>query len=128
MVGEVTFTDSEQALDRSLQFVVNPDTAHCVVDGRVNHHRVLIGAYVGDFFIHIEEVTVALSHNILAQTVDCIAKVEEYGQAGIVYAEAFVTTFFGGAAGNVARNEVTECWITAFQVVVAVFLRNIFSL
>jgi len=128
VVGEVTFTDSEQTLDGSLQLVVNPDTAHCIVDGRINHHRVVVRAHVCDFFVHIEEVTVTLSYHIFAQTVDCIAEVEEYGQAGIVYTEALVATFFGCTAGNIARNEVTECRITAFQVVVAVFFGDVFSL
>ena len=83
-------------------------------------------ADISDFFIHIEEVAVTLCNDIFTQTVDSFGEVKEYGKTGVVYAEALVAAFFGSAAGNVTRNEVTECRITAFQVVVAVFLGNIF--
>ena len=138
VVGEVTFTDSEQTFDGGLQFVVYPDTTHCIVDSRINHHRVIIfhaidffcqfaRINVGDFFIHIEEVAVTLKNNVDAQTVDSFGEIEEYGQTGVVYTETCVATFFSGTAGNVTRNQVTECRITAFQVIVAVFFRNITS-
>ena len=138
VVGEVTFTDSEQTFDGGLQFVVYPDTTHCIVDSRINHHRVIIfhaidffcqfaRINVGDFFIHIEEVAVTLKNNVDAQTVDSFGEIEEYGQTGVVYTETCVATFFSGTAGNVTRNQVTECRIAAFQVVVAVFFRNIAS-
>ena len=75
VVREVTFTDSEQTLDRSHQFVVNPDTTHCIVDSRIDHHRIIIfhtGNFfcqftwinVSDFLVHIEEVTIALKNDI----------------------------------------------------------------
>ena len=98
------------------------------MDSRINHHRVFVWADISDFFIHIEEVAVTLCNDIFTQTVDSFGEVKEYGKTGVVYAEALVAAFFGSAAGNVTRNEVTECRITAFQVVVAVFLGNIFSL
>ena len=139
VVGEVTFTDSEQTLDGSLQFVVYPDTTHCVVDSRINHHRIIIfhttdffcqfaRINVSDFFIHIEEVAITLEHYINAQAVDSFREIEEYGQTCVVHTETCVATFFSCTAGNVTRNQVTECRITAFQVVVAVFFRNIASL
>ena len=128
VVGEVTFTDGEQSLDGGHQFVVNPDTTHGIVDSRINHHRVFVWADISDFFIHIEEVAVTLCNDIFTQTVDSFGEVKEYGKTGVVHAEALVAAFFGSAAGNVTRNEVTECRIAAFQVVVAVFLGNIFSL
>jgi len=128
VVREVTFTDGEQALDRSHQFVVYPDTTHCIVDSRINHHRVFVRADICDFFVHVEEVAVTLCNHIFAQTVDSFGEVEEYGKTCIVHAITLVATFFGSTAGNVTRNEVTECRITALQVVVAVFFGNIFSL
>ena len=138
MVGEVTFTDSEQTLDSGLQFVVYPDTTHCIVDSRINHHRVIIfhttdffsqfaRINVSDFFVHIEEVTITLKNNVDTQTVDSFREVEEYGQTCVVYTETSVATFFSGTAGNVTRNQVTECRIAAFQIIVAVFFRNITS-
>ena len=111
MVGEVTFTDSEQTLDSGLQFVVYPDTTHCIVDSRINHHRVIIfhttdffsqfaRINVSDFFVHIEEVTITLKNNVDTQTVDSFGEVEEYGQTCVVYTETSVATFFSGTAGN----------------------------
>ena len=90
MVGEVTFTDSEQTLDSGLQFVVYPDSSHCVVDSRINHHRIIIfyainffcqfaRINVSDFLVHIEEVTITLEDNIDTQTVDSFREIEEYG-------------------------------------------------
>ena len=136
VVGEVTFADSKQTLNGSLQFVVYPDTTHGVVDSRINHHRVVIfyavdfvcqfaRVHIGDFFVHIEEVSVTLAHYIQSQTFDTFREVEEYSQAGIVDTETVVATFLSRTAGNVTRNQVTECRITAFQIIVAVFFRNV---
>ena len=136
VVGEVAFAYCEQAFHSSLKFVVNPDAAHCVVDGRIYHHGVVIflvanlasqfaRVYIGDFLIHIEEVAVALAHNVEAQAFDTFGEVEEHGKAGVVHAVALVAAFLGCTRGNVARNEVTECRVAAFQVVVAVFFGNV---
>ena len=105
MIREVTFTDSEQTLDRSHQFVVNPDTAHCIVDSRIDHHRIIIfyaidffsqftWIYVGDFFVHIEQVAIALTNYVKTQTFDTFREVEEYSQTCVIYTKAVVTTFF----------------------------------
>ena len=83
VVGEVTFTDGEQALDGSLKLVIYPDTAHRVVDSRINHHRVIVfhaidfvgqlaRIHVGDFFVHVEEVAVTLEHHVDTQTLDTL--------------------------------------------------------
>ena len=120
MVGEVTFADGEQSLDGGHQFVVNPDTTHGVVDSRINHHRVVVfhavdffGEFarinIGDLFVHVEEVAITLEYNVNTQTADSFGEVEEYGKTGVVYAEAGIATLFGCTAGNVTRNQVTEC-------------------
>ena len=83
VIGEVTLADGEEALDRSLELVVYPDTAHSVVDGGEDHHRVVIlltvnlvgelaGVNVGDLLIHVEEVAVTLANHIETETVDCL--------------------------------------------------------
>ena len=106
MVGEVTFTDGKQALDGSLKLVVYPDTAHRVVDSRINHHRIIVfhavdfvsqltGVHVGDFFVHVEKIAVTLEHYVDAQTLDTFREVEEYGQTGIVHTETFIATLLG---------------------------------
>ena len=124
MVGEVAFADSEEALDRGLEFVVNPDAAHCVVACGEDHHRGFVGIVVADHLVHVEEVAVAVANHILAKTLDGIFEVEVYGIAG-TYAETGVAAFLGGTAGDVAGAEVTECGIAAFEIEVAVFVGNV---
>ena len=139
MVGEVAFANCEESRNGSLQFVVYPHTTHSVVDGRINHHRLVVfhsvdfvsevtRINVGDFFVHVEEVAVTLLHGVEAQAVDTLGEVEEHSQSGVVHTESLVATLFGGTACHVTRHEVTECRIATFEVVVAVFFRYFPSL
>ena len=93
--------------------------------GREDLHRLFVGIYVGDLLVHVEQVTVTLFDDILAQTLDRGLEIEEHGQPRFVHAEARVTTLFGGTRRHVARHEVTEGRITALQVVVTVLFGNI---
>ena len=95
VIGEVGFADSEQTRNRSHQFIIYPNTTHCVVDSGEYHHRSFIWILVGDFFVHIEEVTITGTNHILTQTIDGIFEIKENGQAGIVYTETCIATFFG---------------------------------
>ena len=76
MVREVTFADSEQALNRCLQFVVNPDAAHGVVAGGEDHHGGLVRVVVGNHLVHVEEVAVAVAHDVLAEALDGVLEVD----------------------------------------------------
>ena len=109
------------------------------MDGRIDHHRVVILHAVNlvsklaridvcDFLIHVEEVAVALAYNVDTEALDALREVEEHGQTCVVNAEALVAALLGSTRSNVAGNEVTECRIAALQIVVAVFLRNVASL
>ena len=133
VVGEVALADSEEARDRGLQFVIYPYTTHCIVDCRINHHWLIVfhavdfvgkvaRIYVGDFFVHVEEVAVTLLHGIESEAVDTFGEVEEHGKTCVVDTESLVATLFGCTACHVARYEVTECRVAALQIVVAVFL------
>ena len=88
VIGEVTFTDGEQTINGGHELVVHPDTAHRVVDGGENLHGCFVGALVGDFFVHVEEVTVARSDLIAAEVADGLREVEIDSQAGVVHTEA----------------------------------------
>ena len=125
MVREVTLADCEEARNVRREFIVNPKSAHRIVNSRINHHRVIVRANVSNFFVHIEEVTVACFYDIAAQAVDSFREVEEYGKARVVYAEAGIATLFSSAAGYVAGNEVTESRVAALEVVVAILFRNV---
>ena len=60
VVGEIRFTDHEQAGDGAHQVVVHPEAAHRVVDGRIDAHRHLVRILAGDALVHFEQVAVAL--------------------------------------------------------------------
>ena len=127
MVREVTLADCEEARNVRREFIVYPKSAHRIVNSRINHHRVIVRAHVSNFFVHIEEVTVACFYDVAAQTVDSFREVEEYGKARVVYAEAGIAALFSSAAGYVAGNEVTESRVAALEVVVAILFRNVAS-
>ena len=106
------------------------------MDSGINHHRLvvlhtvnLVGnitrEYVCDLLIHLEEVTITLHDHVDAQTVDRLREIEEYSQTCVVHTEALIAALLGGTRGNVTWNEVTECWITALQIVVTILLRNL---
>ena len=125
MVGEVSFTDSEEARDRGHKLVVHPDTTHRVVDSRIDHHRRLVGIVVGDLFVHLEEVTIASFYDILTKTLDSAGEVEEDSQPRVVDTVASVAAFLSSTAGDVTRHEVTEGGIAALEVVVTILLLDI---
>ena len=65
VVREVSFTDSEETWNACLQFVVNPDTTHCIVDSRINLHRCFVRIVVSNLLVHLEEVTITSFYNFL---------------------------------------------------------------
>ena len=125
VVGEVRFADGVQARDGGLEVVVHPETAHGVVDGRIDHHRLLPRGRGGDLLVHLEEVAVALFHALVTQALDGVGEIEEHGEAGLVHAVAGVAALLGGAGSDVTGNQVAEGRIAALQVVVAALLRNL---
>ena len=136
VVREVTLADGEESLHRCLQFIVNPNTTHRIVDSGINHHRVVVvatvgrgtlftGVHVGNLLIHVEEVAITLTDDVDTQTLDSLREVEEHSQTSVVHTEAGIATLLGCTAGHVTGNQVTEGRITALQVVVAVFLGNL---
>ena len=120
VVAEVGFASGEEAGDGGLQLVVDPEAAHRVVDGGVDHHRRLVGVLVGDFLVHLEEVAVFLLDYVFAQSLDGVVEVEEDGEASAADTVAGIAALFGCAAGDVAGHEVAEGGIAALEVVVAV--------
>ena len=95
MVGEVGFACAEQTLDSGHQLIVNPDAAHGVVDGRIDHHWGLVRVVVGDLLIHLEEVAVLVGYHILAEALDGVGEVKEYGETGAVDTKALVAALLG---------------------------------
>lgn len=127
VVGEVGFAEDEQTGDAAHEVVVDPETAHRVVNGGVDHHGFFVGAAVGDFFVHVEEVAVLSADPFLAHACDGVLEVEEDTESGNGDAAAVVALFLGGAGRDVTRREVTEGGVFAFQVVVAIFFGDVGS-
>ena len=97
MVREVGLTDGVESRDGCLKIVVNPDAAHRVVDGRVDHHRLLPRAYVIDLEVHVEEVAVTLLYPLVSEALDGIGEVEEHRETCLVDTEAGVASLLGGS-------------------------------
>ena len=102
------------------EVVIDPYTAHRVVNGGVDHHGLFVRIDVCDLLVHLEEVAVTLGYDILAETGDSRREVEEYGQSRVVDAETCVATFFGGTRGHVTGHEVTERGVATFKIIVAI--------
>ena len=63
------------------------------MNGGVNHHRSFVGAFVSDFFVHVEEVTITSFDFLATEVLNSLREVKEYCETSVVYAEALVATF-----------------------------------
>ena len=63
------------------------------MDSRVNHHRLLVGVYVRDFLIHLEEVAVTLADLVFAEPFDGGLEVQEHCLSGLVHAVSGIASF-----------------------------------
>ena len=124
VVAKVGFASSEESGDGGLQFVIHPKATHGVMYGRIDHHRGLVGILVRYLLVHLEKVAILLFDGVPAQALDGIGEVEVDGIA-CAHAITGIAAFLGGTAGHVTRDEVAESGVTAFQIVVAVFLGDV---
>ena len=135
MIREVTLTDREQTWDCCLQFIVNPDTTHCVVNSWEYHHWLVIvkailrineftRINVSNLFIHIEQVTITLTNFIYTKTLNRLREVKEYSKTCIIYTKALIATLLCCTRCNITWHKVTESWVTTLQIIVSVLLRN----
>jgi len=97
VVREVGLADDVQAGQGALQVVVDPETAHGVVRGRIDAHGHLVGVLPRDLLIHVEEVAVALADGVLAQARDGVREVEIDASSHGPYPAALVADLLGGA-------------------------------
>ena len=95
MVGEVSLTNHKQALDRTHQVVVDPQTAHGVVRGWENPHGNLVGILVGNALIHVEQIAVLGSHRITSHPRRRVAEIQVDTQSGFANAAPLITDLFG---------------------------------
>ena len=125
MVGEVGFTENEAARNRGHQIVVHPEAAHGVVDGREDTHRDLVRVFVGNLFVHLEEVAVLGRDTGNAHALDSVGEVEVHGLLGVTHAETCVADLLGVTGCHVTGHEVTEARVLFFEVVITFRFRNL---
>lgn len=125
VVGEVGLADREQAGDAGLEVVVDPQSAHRVVHGRVDPHRHGVRVLGGDPGVHVEEVAVLLLDLRPAHAPDGVGEVQVDALPAGAHSPALVTDVLGGAGGDVAGHEVAEGGVDALQVVVALVLGDL---
>ena len=93
MIGKIRFADDEQTGHVAHQIVIHPETTHRVVHRRVNAHRHLVSVLAGDFFIDLEEVSIALAYCVFTEPFDRIGKLEINAASSWTDAAAFVANF-----------------------------------
>src|SRR5579864_4318022 len=120
VIGEIGLADNEQAGDGAHQVVIHPESAHGVVDGRIDAHRDLVGILVGDALVHLEEVAVALANHIDAEAADGIGEIQVDAESGFADAAAFVADGLGIARSDVAGDQVAEAGIAALEIIIAI--------
>lgn len=125
VVGVVRFADHKEAGHVAHEEVVDPETAHGVVRGRVNAHGRFVCVFAGNAFVHFEQVPVALLDDVCAEAVDRVREVQVNAFACGADAAAFVADLFSGARGDVSRCEVAEARVLAFEIVVAFVLGDV---
>ncbi len=125
MVGEVRLADGEQSRDRGLEVVVDPESAHRVVHGRVDAHRGLVRVLRGDLRVHVEEVAVLLLDLGAAHTLDGLGEVQVHPLAARSHSAALVADVLRRAGGDVTGHQVAERGVDALQVVVALVLGDL---
>ncbi len=125
VVGEVGLADREQARDGGLEVVVDPETAHRVVHGRVDPHGDRVRVLGGDPGVHVEEVAVLLLDGLAPQPPDGVGEVEVDALSAGADPAPLVAHVLRGAGGDVAGHEVAEGRVDALQVVVALGLGDL---
>jgi len=119
VIGEVGFPEDEETGEIGHEVIIDPETAHRVVDGGVDAHGLLVGIFGGDLFVDFEEIAVALADGGFAEALDGIGEIEIDAETAWADAAAVVGGFFGGAGGDIAWGEVAEAGVFAFEIVIA---------
>src|SRR6516162_4451227 len=92
------------------------------MDGRINPHRYFVCIFAGNLFVHVEQVSVPLSDDFLAQAFDGVGKIKINPESARSDAPALIADLLGSAGGDIARGEVAKAGAFSLQDVVAVLL------
>ena len=93
VIGKIGFADHKQTGQIAHQIVIDPKTAHCVMDSRVNSHGHFVCVFAGDLFVDFKQISVALANYVFAQALDRIGKIEVDAAPTWAYAAALIANF-----------------------------------
>ena len=97
VVAEVGLAQHKEAGDAALQVVIHPQTAHDVVERRIDAHGRLVGVLACNALVHVEEVAVAVAYHPFAQPFDGVCKVQIDAVLQFTHTVAGIHHYLGGA-------------------------------
>ncbi len=109
-----------------IRLIIHPQAAHRVVDGGIDAHRNLVGIFVGDALVHVEQIAVALANRRSRPGVRSRRRNRDRrpGRSSPTPRPSSQTCF-GIARSHIARNQVAEAGIAALQIIIALVFRNL---
>ena len=125
VVGKIGLADRVQSGQIGHQIIIHPQPTHRVMDGRVNPHRHLVGTFVGDALVHLEQVFVTRFDDVVTMFLDGIAKIKIDTITGRTDAEPFVANILGITGSHIARYQVAKAGISFLKVVEPILFRNL---
>ena len=128
MIGEVCFACRIQTRNRGHQLVIDPQATHGVVRCWVNAHRCLVRVFTCNALVHLEQVAVALFHNITTKSINCCREIEVDSIFQWSNSLTLVNQSFCCTRRNIARGQVAIRRIQALKEVIALSLRNLICL
>ena len=88
------------------------------MDGRIDHHWILIRINRCNFLIHLKEVAVFFGNYVFSVSVYGIFEIQINSKTCFSYAFAHIALFFGISRSNISGNKVTKTRIFVFQIIV----------
>ena len=125
VIGEVGFAENEEAGDVGHQVVVHPETAHRVVHRWVDSHRSFVGIFPSNLVVHVEQIAVPLANLVLAEALDGVSEIEVNAETAWADTSSVVARFFRRTRRDVARGEIPEARILAFEIVIPFVFRDL---
>ena len=63
----------------------------------------------------------------MSKTVNSVCKIQIHCKTCLIHTITCIATLLCGTGSNVTGNQITECRITALEIIIAVFFRNLGS-
>ena len=97
VIGEIRFADDVQSRDIAHQIVIHPQSAHRVMDRRIDAHRTLIRVLARDLFVDVKKISVAFADRLFPDARDGIGEIQINTAPAFADAAAFIANFLGAA-------------------------------